>query len=237
MTLDSYYYITSLPALGELGTEPPIDFVELRDHLADDPDRRKLVNCPCLLDDLLQRESYLAGELQTVAPAVLSEKQTRDESPLPEFLLPEVHQDDNQVADSTLPTGGRCRADDTWEAYFRHVAAMTRRFQCDFLAAWVRHEVALRNALTSIRAQKLGLDESDYLVATDLTEVDERLSEVASDWQSAPTPLAGQQTLIRARWDWLAEHDRYFTFRDDELAAYAVRLMLLKEWRRIGEQD
>jgi hypothetical protein len=244
MKLDRYYFITSLPALGELGSEPPIDFVELREYLGDDPGRRELVGCLFLLDDLLQREAYLAGELKEVAPAVLSERQVRNQSPLPEFLLATdgLEGDDSRgprssVSGQSSPAGkgrGSSAVDETWEAYFRHVARMAVRIGCGFLAAWVRQEVTLRNALVSVRARRLGLDEGDYLVAADLAEEDEEMQGLMSDWEGAPTPLAGHQVVIRARWEWLAEHDGHFTFRDDELAAYALRLMLLRQWRRVS---
>jgi hypothetical protein len=70
-------------------------------HLGDDLNRRELVGCLFLLDDLLQRESYLAGELEEVTPTVLSQKQVRNESPLPEYLLPTV----SQQSDAVLTVG------------------------------------------------------------------------------------------------------------------------------------
>jgi hypothetical protein len=247
MKLDRYYYITSLPPLGELGSKPPIGFVELREYLGDDPDRRELVGSLFLLDDLLQREAYLAGELKEVAPAVLSEKQVRNRSPLPGFLVSTAREESdassgamNTVSGQATPAGqgGESRsADKTWEAYFRHVADLARELKCGFLAAWVRHEVALRNALVSVRARRLGLDETDYLVAADLAEDGEETTGPLSDWENAATPLAGHRALIRTRWTWLAEHDSHFTFRDDELAAYALRLTLLEQWRRVMGED
>ena len=134
MKLDRYYYITSLPVLGELGSRPPIEFVELREYLGDDRVRRELVGCLFLLDDLLQREAFLAGELTEVAPSVLSERQVRDQSPLPEFLLPlEVQEGEDSRGLTGSVSGQSSHAgkgregtavDETWEAYFRHVARM-----------------------------------------------------------------------------------------------------------------
>lgn len=243
MKLDRYYYITSLPPPGELGSKPPIEFAELRELLADIPDRQQLVDCLFLLDDLIQREAYLAGELNEVTPCVLNERQLRNESPLPEFLLPTSSQTDREssrAADSVAQqpesageTQRKCPADQLWEAYFRHALQIAKQFQCGFLRDWARHELTLRNAMVSVRAKRLGLDEADYLVAVELAETDEHMPALISDWENAPTPLAGHQAMIRARWDWVAEHDHYFTFHNDELAAYALRLMLLGQWRRI----
>ena len=112
---------------------------------------------------------------------------------------------------------------------------MARRHGSVFLADWVGYEVALRNALAAARAKRLGLDENDYLVATDLAATDEDFTTLLSEWTAASTPLAGLRVLIAARWAWLAEHDAWFSFSDDELAAYAAKLMLLHQWRRLAE--
>ena len=247
MKLDRYYYITSLPALGELGSDLPVGFVGLQEYLGDDHSRRELVGSLFLLDDLLQREAYLAGELQEATPAILSEKQVRNESPLPEFLLSAdrremdgVAETNTAISNGAAPTGeerDRISVDATWEAYFRYVADVAEQRKCEFLTAWVRYEVALRNSLASFRARSLGVDETDFLVAIDLAEECELITHSLSDWENAQTPLAGHRALIRSRWDWLKEHDWYFTFRDDEIAAYALRLMLLKQWRCVMDDQ
>jgi hypothetical protein len=230
--LDHYYYLASLPALGELGSEPSMGFAELLEHVEEDRQRHELVGSLFLLDDLLQREAFLAGELEEADPAVFSIQQVRNESPLPEFLAlaPEAGE------------GPRLGAGDRlWDAYFRYVAGVAQRLGSRFLAAWVGYEVALRNALVAARAKRLGLDEADYLVAADLASAGDEVTATVSAWASAATPLAGQQSLLRARWDWLTAHDAWFTFSDDELAVYAARLMLLHQWQRMtsegGGQD
>ncbi len=223
--LDRYYYLASLPALGALGTEPAMGFAELMEHLADSRGRHELVGSLFLLDDLLQREAFLAGELPEVDPAVLTVQQARNESPLPEYL----------AGDTEAEQKGRMgpAADRLWDAYFHYAAGLARRLPNRFLAAWVGYEVTLRNALAAARAKRLGLEEADYLVARDLASADVDLAGVVTEWASSATPLAGQQVLLRARWAWLAENDAWFSFRDDELAVYAARLMLLGQWERL----
>ena len=75
--------------------------------------------------------SRLRGELKEVAPTVLSERQVRDQSPLPEFLQPpEVEEGEDSrgltgSASGQSSSAGKVRegtaVDETWEAYFRHV--------------------------------------------------------------------------------------------------------------------
>lgn len=223
--LDCYYYLASLPALGELGTEPSMGFAELLEHVGDDGRLQELAGSLFLLDDLLQREAFLAGELEEVDPAVFSIQQARNESPLPEFLAAALEVEEGR---SVLAA-----ADRIWEAYFHYVARLAQRLRSQFLAAWVGYEVALRNALVAVRAKRLGLDETDYVVAAGLASAGEELTGLVSEWTSAATPLAGQQALLRGRWAWLAGHDAWYTFSDDELAVYAARLMLLHQWERL----
>lgn len=231
--LDRYYYLASLPALGDLGTDPGMGFAELLEHLSDHPGRHELVGSLFLLDDLLQRESYLAGELPQTDPAVLTVQQAHNESPLPDRLVGDAEPDAN--------ASGGLAFDRLWERYFRYVASLAERLKCRFLAGWVRYEVTLRNTLAATRARRLGLDAADYLVAADLglegDALAEVLAEVVAEWASSATPLAGQQVLLRARWSWLAANDAWFSFRDDELAVYAARLMLLHQWARITNQQ
>ncbi len=225
MKLDRYYYITSLPVLGELGTPPPIGFAEFLESLADHRRWRELISSLFLLDDLRQREAYLSGEVTDMDPTVLDVSQMLNRSPLPAYLVPEPDETQNPR---------RVAADTLWEAYFRYVAALAASRRNAFLAAWVAREVALRNALAAARAARLGLEEADYLVATDLAAAEEDYTGLLSEWAAAPTPLAGQQRLLRAQWDWLAQHDAHFTFDEDELLVYAARLMLLVQWQRMA---
>lgn len=226
--LDRYYYLAALPALGELGAEPEMGFAELLEHLSDHRGRHELVGSLFLLDDLLQREAHLAGELPQADPAVLTVQQAHHESPLPDCLAGDAEPDAN--------AGRGLAVDRLWERYFRYVARLAERLKCRFLADWVRYEVTLRNALAATRAKRLGLEAADYLVAADLGWEGDALAEVVAEWASSATPLAGQQGLLRARWSWLAANDAWFSFRDDELAVYAARLLLLHQWARISNQ-
>lgn len=224
--LDRYYFLASLPALGDLGTEPPMGLAELLEHLAGSWARHQLVSTVILLDDLIKREGYLAGELEEVDPAVLSVQQGYGEQPLPESLLEFMGPEETSQHSGAL-------ADRVWEAYFRLADATATRLGSQLLADWVRFEVSLRNALVTARAKRLGLEPASYLVAPDLSTADDDFEAVVSEWASSPTPLVGQQILLRFRWNWLGLHDAWFTFRDDELAAYAGRLLLQQEWMRI----
>lgn len=228
MMLDRYF-ITSLPALGDLGSVPPMGFAELWEWLADHRRVRLLAGALLLMDDLQQRESYLAGEVDYLEPTVLSLSQTLGRSPLPAYLVPE--------AGDSAGSPRRNAADQLWETYFRYAAELAETRKSPFLAAWVGHEVALRNAVAAARAERLGLEPAAYLVAPELAQTDDDFGPLLAEWAAATSPLLGQQRLLRAKWGWIESHDPHFTFDDDELLVYTARLMLLKQWQRIAGNE
>lgn len=222
-----HFYITTLPALGGLGSDPPMGLVDLIEHVGEYKQWREQVEAIVLLDDLFQRESLLAGEIEDVEPAVLAVQQARGEAPLPDLLFSAVEHDQTAAIEADL----------LWEKYFRYAHALGRSKGGRFLVRWVEFEVTLRNALATARSRRLGLEETGYLIAADLIDQGEDLSPVLSEWEAAPTPLAGLRVVIRAHWAWIEQHDAWFSFSVDELLAYAARVMLLEQWRRSAEKE
>ena len=222
-----HYFITALPSLGALGTAPPIGLAELLEHLSEVPRARRLVETIVLLDDLEQREAFLAGELKQVEPAVLSIEQAKGEAPLPDFLAPAREEEESFTIE----------LDRLWANYFRFVHQTGLREGSDFLRRWVGFEVAFRNALAVARARKLGLEEAGYVVVPELGDTDFDFSTAIGEWETAKTPLAGLQVIIRTRWEWCDRNDAWFQFVADELLVYAFRIMLLSQWRRTSGEE
>jgi hypothetical protein len=225
MSADTYYLITALPTLGRLGDTPEITLTELVDHIADDADALALTEAILLSDDLLQRDAVVSGELAEPQPVVLTAEQLRDDAPLPESL----------VADEGDNAPIAIAADAVWAAYFRHAAATAARLGSAFLADWVGYEVAVRNGLAEARARTLDLSPERYRVCEDLADGSVDLDGLLREWAAARDPLAGLKVLDEARWAWLHENDRWYSFSNDELAAYAAKLMLLNRWVRLSE--
>ncbi|MCD6364291.1 MAG: hypothetical protein J7M14_00275, partial [Planctomycetes bacterium] len=195
---DSFYYLlASLPHLGDPGAPLSLTTQALLEKVrqADGPDN--IVEALLLGDDLVQREAILAGEITQGHGAVLSEAQLRNDQPLPPYLARAEREDASGIA-----------ADELWGAYFHHAADVADRSGCAFLAGWVRHEVALRNALAGARAKALDLDGARYVVAPQLAEAcDDDFSALINEWTAAENPLAGLRVIDGARWNWIARND------------------------------
>jgi hypothetical protein len=223
-----YYLVTSLPGLGDLGTVPPMTLGDLLERVAEARTAAAAVAVVVLGDDLMKRQAVLSGEAEQVEAVILTADQLHDRQPLPDVLVAPVRE---------AEAGPVATVDAVWAAYFRHAAAVAGRVGSRFLARWVGYEVALRNAMAAARARALDLETAAYLVATDLAATDEDLSSVVAEWAAAPDPLAGLRVLDAARWDWLARHDAHFSFQDDELTAYAAKLVLLHRWQRLTAES
>ncbi len=209
-----YYLITSLPALNELGSPPPLsgaDYVEMIDESAVAQD---LVQVVLLSDDLLQMQSYQSGEIESVSPAVLTVAQVSGDEPLPDYL----------VAESTSS-----ETNSLWKAYFAYAQGVADRYGCEFLDLWLKYEIGMRNALTAARARKLGVEAEDHYIGRDYAS-GEDFTALVNEWSNAENPMSGMMILDKARWNWLSENDSWFKFTYDELVVYAARLLLLKRW-------
>jgi len=221
-----HYLLAFLPHLGELGAAAPLTPVDLLAHVTESGGPRALVEALLLGDDLMQRESLLAGETDQADPAVLTADQVRGEQPLPPALV-----------EAEPPATPRVATDAVWGAYFHHAARVARRRRSRFLGAWVGVEVAMRNALTEARAKALGLEAGQYLVAEELADRDANFGAVLTAWSAAENPLAALRVVNRSQWEWMSEHDGWFTFGDDEVAGYAAKLMLLARWHRLAHAE
>ncbi len=224
MAGQNYYLITALEPLGRLGDEVPITVRQLLEHVAPSPGALQAIKTILLGDDLLQRQALLSGEISEAQPSVLTQPQMRNEEPLPEYLA------------TTQDIAARRPAsiDATWEVYYYYAWRIASARPQSLLAGWIGYEVALRNALTARRAKVLGLNESDYTIAEDLAS-EQNFTATLNEWASAADPLAGLKVLDTARWAYLEQNDNWFSFDDDELVAYALKLMLITRWRRLGE--
>ncbi len=227
-TLKRYDYILSaLPALEPIGSTPALSKKEFFTLICSSKGPVNTVEVLLLSDDLLQYEALLSNEIDSkkLDLAVLELEKGDHEPVLPAYLLPEEGTQEKEH--------NRLVTDGLWSRYFRHAADVGKKNKSGFLKAWAGFEVGLRNALTSARALLLELDPDLYLVCPDLADSETDFSNIISAWHSASNPLAALETLDKARWEWLEEHGKLYSFGADEIEVYAAKLILLHHWRRI----
>ncbi len=227
MSADNQYLLTTLPILGRLESSPPLSGRRLLD-LAEGLPAEELFSAILLEDDLMLWQQGQAGEAELPAPTVLGLAQLEGRAPMPDYLeLP-----DDVPAPSLLVT------DRLWQGYFRYLHELGQRRGSDLLVEYAISELALRNRLAAWRAGRLRLEARQYHIP----ELDEAAAQQLSDsldrlvavWQSQSDPVEAARLLDSWRWDWIAERDGWYSFGDDELVAYALRLRLIERWQRLA---
>ncbi len=221
------YLLSVLPALEPLGSIPPMSKSDFLEQVMESNGPVETVEVLLLSDDLVQYQAILAEEVEQdrVDLAVISPGKGEQETELPNFLLPEEGTDEQQNSSAST--------DAIWSRYFYHAASVAKRRGSELLRDWIGFEVGLRNALVTARAHALNIDAEPYLVAPDLADRDIDYTHTISTWSNAPHPLAAQEALDKARWDWLDENEGWYSFSAREIEVYAARLVLLHHWRRI----
>lgn len=224
----NFYLLCVLPALKSFGSPPPVNKQALLAIVKECDGPAEIVQALLLSEDLLQREAVLADEIapDQADTAVLSPTRTQDVQSLPDFLIPESD-DDPEEPETSIGV------DAVWQQYFRYTHKISGDACSPFLAAWVGFEVGLRNAMAIARADTLELDSKPNLVAPELADPDVPFDAIITDWAAASSPLDALEELDIARWHWLIENEPWYSFSDDEVAAYTVKLMLLHRWQRI----
>lgn len=227
-----FYVMCALPDLRGFRSAPPINKQELLAAVIESSGPADIVQALLLSEDLLQREAVLAGEREPdpVEMAVLSLPQVKGEAPLPDYLKSEPR-------DQSEFSGHAIAVDPIWQNYFLYIFEIGRLSQTQFLKAWGGFEVGMRNTLARARAEALDLDPAPYMVAQELADSELPFESIVADWRAASNPLEALETLDRARWNWVTEHERWYSFSNDEIAAYTVKTMILHRWQQITAGD
>ena len=97
-----------------------------------------------------------------------------------------------------------------------------------FAADWRRAETQLRNAVASIRAERLREDAAPYLHAHQGFDVS--IERAVADAFTKPNPLERERELDRCRWRLLDDMTREEPFGLGALLAYALRLRIAERW-------
>ena len=122
-----------------------------------------------------------------------------------------------------------CRQHITPRHYRLLVSASTRDLQptapaCKILDLWRQWEIALRNELVRLRAKDRGREAQAYLVDSPGVIAPQIIAREAFGQES---PLQAEDTLNRARWNYLDELEVGHYFDIEKILVYALRLQIL----------
>jgi len=121
-------------------------------------------------------------------------------------------------------------ADTVWERYFRYALETAGKNGSPLLAAMLRWEIGLRNALVARRAAALNLDPNEFMVLEEegapVEGYDLLLDRIDL---GRGNPRAIQRALGDLRLEWLDEEGPWAASNREAVVAYALRLLVLKD--------
>ena len=107
-------------------------------------------------------------------------------------------------------------------------------FGNEILKKWYAWETSLRNELVKIRSQKMGIESEKYQREGDVVPGS---ADTAREAANQDSPLAGEELLNKARWNFLEELEVGHYFDLYKLMVYALKLqLLLRRSRFTAEQ-
>jgi len=103
------------------------------------------------------------------------------------------------------------------------------------LDKWKAFDLALRNELVKIRAQRKKIDPAKYLRRDGFSEP--YISHLALNAHRNPSLLESERILDGERWRFLDELAQGHYFDIDSLVVYALKLLILERWDKIQGAD
>lgn len=103
-----------------------------------------------------------------------------------------------------------------------------------FARKYAEWEIAFRNSIAKLRAQRLNLDPASYLRAYGSYETD--ADRLAREAFQAQNPLEREKLLDRARWNKIEELSQGNMFSFNVICAYKLKLEIQWKWRNRSQK-
>ena len=104
---------------------------------------------------------------------------------------------------------------------------------CPLCQTWHNIETQLRNAAARQRAQKLGIDASDFIQPHD--GFSGTIETLVSDAFTRSDPVELEQALDRARWKLAEDLIEQDPFSFEKILAYGIQLKITERWHRMDQ--
>lgn len=209
MTTKLFYLLSVLPPLPALGEKPGISFADIR-RLVSIQDSKGLVETVQML--------VMEEQLHELTLRKLQNPQVSLAAAYEEF--PDIVR--NALNHAASGTDEDLWLTEIWNQFFQHALALGLSISSGLLTRWAKWEADLRKQLVLFRLSQTGdtTFEFDHL----------RLIEA---WKAAENPMAGERLLDEARWSFIEQESRQYSFELDECIAYLLKLRLLVRYEKL----
>lgn len=209
MTTRLFYLLSLLPPLPALGEKPGTSFADIQ-RLVSTQDSKGVVETVRLLVMEEQLHELTLRKLQNPQTSLAAAYEEFPDSVRTALNHP------NSATDEDL------WLTEIWSQFFQHALALGQMISSGLLTRWATWEADLRRQFVMFRLSQT----SDATFEFD----HQRLIE---SWKAAENPMVGERLLDEARWSFIEQESRQYSFELDECIAYLLKLRLLVRYEKL----
>lgn len=230
--MKKYYLLASLPPLSFVYSEQPAISIQKFWHgvLSENASISELVRSILLQQDIANMEKIANGHNPTFCGTIPLDKIQKAKN-------------DTTVLRDDLPQ-------DIWqklsfEKWQSRIWLTLLNYQKELASKynscakeWLEWEVGLRKHIANVRSESLGLSLSGNLLVKSL-ENDSfyDYQKITTDYNKQSSPLESEKLLDQERWKFADSLAVPYSFSDDEIVVYAIKLLILERWWAISQSQ
>ena len=221
MSGENYNIISRLPVLPDFGAEPPLGFKECLDSFENEnPKVAQLAKIYAINVDLPSSAPLMDGSMRP--GVVLVPGDFKDFTRIKRFFSKSTVEKVEFPEDLDL--------EKSFELYFRLAELEGEESDSKLFSDWVIFEVSFRNFIAKARAKKLHIPEMPKKILRELVQPF-AFEKFESDFLNVSDPIKEIELSESLRYQWLLDNDAWFSFSDDELLAYCMKLLCLERYQ------
>lgn len=229
--MKKYYLLASLPPLSFVYNEQPAISIQKfwRKMLGENASIAELVRSILLQQDIANMEKIANGYAPVFAGTISLEK------------LQKAKSDTNLLRDDVPQGVWESLSFEKWQPtvwvhlynYQNEIAHKHNSCAKD----WLEWEVGLRKYLANVRAESLGTSLSGNLLVKAVEDSPFDYQKIVSDYHKQTSPLESEKFLDLERWKFADSLAIPYSFSDDEIVVYAIKLLILERWWAISQSQ
>ncbi|BBM85351.1 DUF2764 family protein [Candidatus Uabimicrobium amorphum] len=230
--MKKYYLLASLPPLSFVYNEQPAISIQKfwQKVLEENASIAELVRSILLQQDIANMEKIANGYVPVFSGTIALEK------------LQKAKSDTNLLRDDVPQNVWENLSFEKWQSnvwvhLYNYQNEMAHKYN-SCAKDWLEWEVGLRKYLANARAESLGTSLSGNLLVKAL-EIDSPFDyqRIVNDYHKQTSPLESEKLLDLERWKFADSLAVPYSFSDDEIVVYAIKLLILERWWAISQSQ
>lgn len=228
--MKNYYFLASLPTLSlEYSEQPAILICKFWQNIQEENKNLvELVQSILLQQDIANLEKLANGYEPLFCGTISNDILHKAKSDLsvlngiiPESILQSISLEKWQQ--------------NVWGKFFAYQKKIALKHK-SCLFSWIEWEIGLRKYIATTRAESLGTTVSSLVKSLDNTSACD-YQKIMTHYHKETSPLGSEQFLDSERWKYADSLAIPYSFDNDEVVVYAIKLLILERWWAVSQSQ